>query len=157
MSIFENSPLITPFLWFDANAEEAVDFYLGVFPNSRKLGEFRVPGGGQLPEGMILTISFELDGHRFTALNGGPDHAFNDAVSFVVCCHTQAEIDRYWSALLADGGSEIACGWLKDRFGLRWQVAPARIAEWIQHPAGFQAMSQMKKLDIAAFERAVAS
>lgn len=155
MSIFEKFPRITPFLWFDKNAEEAVDFYLTVFNNSRKLDEFRStadsPSG---PQGMVLTISFELDGLKFTALNGGPFHKFNEAISFVVRCETQQEIDHYWSKLQEGGGSEIQCGWLKDRFGLCWQVVPSRIGELISHPKAMEAMRQMKKLDIAALERA---
>ncbi len=155
MSIFEGFPRITPFLWFDKNAEEAVGFYLTVFKNTRKLDEFRspveTPGA---PNGMVLTISFELDGQKFTALNGGPDHQFNEAVSFVVRCDNQDEIDYYYSKLLEGGGSEIACGWLKDRFGLRWQVVPAHIGDLIRHPKAMQAMMQMMKFDIAALERA---
>src|SRR5271168_1622144 len=155
MSMFEKFPRITPFLWFDKNAEEAVDFYLTVFKNSRKLDELRgpveTPGA---PKAMVLTVSFELDGLKFTALNGGPDHKFNEAVSFVVRCDNQDEIDYYYSKLLEGGGSEIACGWLKDRFGLRWQVVPARIGELISHPKAMQAMMGMKKFDIAALERA---
>jgi predicted 3-demethylubiquinone-9 3-methyltransferase (glyoxalase superfamily) len=152
----ESNPRITPFLWFDSNAEEAVDFYLSVFKNSRRLGEMRntsIDDPRVVPKGSVLTISFELDGQRFTALNGGPAHQFTDAVSFVVRCDTQDEIDDYWAKLTA-GGSEIACGWLKDKFGLTWQVVPARIAELVSHPKAMQAMMQMKKLDIAALERA---
>ncbi|MGB6690154.1 MAG: VOC family protein [Terracidiphilus sp.] len=155
MSMFEEFPRISPFLWFDRNAEEAVDLYLTVFKNSRKLDEFRSPvetPSGR--KGMVLTISFELDGQKFTALNGGPDHKFNEAVSFFVRCDNQDEIDYYYAKLLEGGGSEIACGWLKDRFGLCWQVAPAHIGEHIRHPKAMQAMMQMKKLDIAALERA---
>jgi predicted 3-demethylubiquinone-9 3-methyltransferase (glyoxalase superfamily) len=155
MSMFEEFPRLTPFLWFDKNAEEAVDFYLTVFKNSRKLDEFRSPvetQGG--PEGSVLTISFELDGQKFTALNGGPYHKFNEAVSFVVRCEDQGEIDFYYAKLLEGGGSEIACGWLKDRFGLCWQVVPARIGELIRHPKAMQAMMGMKKFDIAALEQA---
>jgi predicted 3-demethylubiquinone-9 3-methyltransferase (glyoxalase superfamily) len=155
MSMFEKFPRITPFLWFDKNAEEAVDFYLTVFKNSRKLDELRspveTPGSA---EGTVLTVSFELDGQKLTALNGGPDHKFNEAVSFVVRCENQDEIDYYYSKLLEGGGSEIACGWLKDKFGLRWQVVPAHIGELIRHPKGMQAMMGMKKFDIAALERA---
>jgi len=155
MSMFETFPRITPFLWFDKNAEEAVDFYLTVFKNSRKLGELRGPVDTPgVPKGMVLTISFELDGQKFTALNGGPEHSFNEAVSFVVRCENQAEIDFYYSKLLEGGGSEIACGWLKDKFGLRWQVVPARIGELISHPRAMQAMMKMKKFDIAALQRA---
>lgn len=155
MSMFEDFPRITPFLWFDGNAEEAVDFYLTVFKNSRKLDELRSPVEiPSAPTGTVLTISFELDGTNFTALNGGPDHKFNEAVSFVVRCDSQDEIDYYYSKLLEGGGSEIACGWLKDKFGLRWQVVPAHIGELIRHPKGMQAMMGMMKFDIAALERA---
>jgi predicted 3-demethylubiquinone-9 3-methyltransferase (glyoxalase superfamily) len=153
MSAFESFPRITPFLWFDTNAEEAVDFYLSVFKNSRRLDELRAPVDGPAPKGSILTISFELDGQQFTALNGGPAHKFTEAVSFVVRADTQQEIDSYWQKLSA-GGSEIQCGWLKDKFGLAWQVVPARIFELLRHPRAFQAMMHMKKLDIAALERA---
>jgi len=150
----EQSPRITPFLWFDTNAEEAVNHYLGIFKNSRltskMLREIDDPSG---PKGSVLTIAFELDGLPFTALNGGPFHKFNEAVSFVVRCEDQTEIDYYWEKL-TDGGSEIACGWLKDRFGLCWQVVPARIGELVSRPKAMQAMMQMKKLDIAELERA---
>jgi predicted 3-demethylubiquinone-9 3-methyltransferase (glyoxalase superfamily) len=154
MTSFVDYPRITPFLWFDNNAEEAVEFYMSVFKNSRKLGEFRspteTPSG---PKGMVLTISFELEGVRFTALNGGPNHKFTDATSFVVRCDTQDEVDYYWSKLTA-GGSEVACGWLKDKFGLSWQVVPARAMELLKHPNAMQAMMKMKKLDISELERA---
>ena len=153
MSVFEDFPRITPFLWFDANAEEAVDFYLGVFKNSKKLGEMRTPDDTIGPKGRVITISFELDGQRFTALNGGPAHKFTEAISFVVRCDSQQEIDEYWEKLTA-GGSEIQCGWLKDKFGLCWQIVPGRLGELLRHPKAFQAMLKMKKLDIAELERA---
>jgi predicted 3-demethylubiquinone-9 3-methyltransferase (glyoxalase superfamily) len=157
VSTFEHLARITPFLWFDANAQEAVDFYLTVFKNSRKtdtfIREIDDPSG---KAGSVLTVSFELEGLQFTALNGGPFHNFNEAVSFVVRCDTQQEIDSYWSKLV-DGGSEIACGWLKDKFGLCWQIVPARLPEWIKHPKAMQAMMQMKKLDIAVLERSAQS
>jgi predicted 3-demethylubiquinone-9 3-methyltransferase (glyoxalase superfamily) len=158
MSMFSDAPRITPFLWFDKNAEEAVNYYLGIFPNSRKLNEFRstvdTPSG---PKGSLLTVSFELDGLRFTALNGGSRSDFTDSVSFVVRCENQQEIDHYWSRLTDGGGAEIACGWLKDKFGLRWQVVPARIGELLGHPKAMQAMMKMGKLDIAELERAAQS
>jgi len=153
MSPIADPPRITPFLWFDSNAEEAVDFYLSVFKNARRLGEMRNPGGAPGPKGSILTLSFELDGLRFIALNGGPNYKFNEAVSFVVRCDSQQEIDHYWEKLTA-GGSEIACGWLRDKFGLCWQIVPAHLAELIRHPAAMQAMMKMKKFDIAELERA---
>jgi predicted 3-demethylubiquinone-9 3-methyltransferase (glyoxalase superfamily) len=156
LSGIENSSRISPFLWFDSNAEEAVDFYLGIFPNSRRLGELRAVDEHQGPKAGILTISFELDGLRFAALNGGPAYKFTEAISFVVSCDTQQEIDHYWSRL-TEGGTEIQCGWLKDKFGLCWQIVPARIAELLRHPKAFQAMMQMKKLDIAELERAAQS
>ena len=153
MSALANPTRITPFLWFDANAEEAVEFYCGIFPNSRPLSELRNTGDAPGPKGGILTISFELDGLRFTALNGGPAYRFNEAVSFVVTCDTQDEIDYYWSKLTA-GGSEIQCGWLRDKFGLSWQVVPVRLGELLKASKAMQAMMKMKKLDIAELERA---
>ena len=156
VSAFQDFPRITPFLWFDSNAEEAVDFYLTVFKNSRRLSEVRNTGGAPGPEGGILTITFELDGQKFTALNGGPYYKFNEAISFVVRCDSQQEVDDYWSKLTAEG-SEIQCGWLKDKFGLCWQVVPASLPELIKHPKAMQAMMGMKKLDIADLERAAQS
>jgi predicted 3-demethylubiquinone-9 3-methyltransferase (glyoxalase superfamily) len=156
MSALENRSRITPFLWFDKNAEEAVDFYLSIFKNSRRIGELRnnsIDDPRMVPKGGVLTVAFELDGQKFTALNGGPAHAFTDAISFVVSCDTQDEIDYYWSKLTA-GGTEVACGWLKDKFGVSWQVVPARIGELIKTPKAMEAMMKMKKLDIAELERA---
>src|ERR1700689_3151753 len=153
MSSLENASRITPFLWFDANAEEAADFYVSVFKNSRKLSELRNTGDAPGPKGGVLTISFELDGQKFTALNGGPMYKFTEAISFVVRCDNQEDVDYYWSKLSA-GGSEIQCGWLKDKFGLCWQIVPARLPDLIKHPKAMQAMMQMKKLDIAELERA---
>ncbi|HWG17909.1 MAG TPA: VOC family protein [Acidobacteriaceae bacterium] len=148
--------LITPFLWFDQNAEEGADFYVSIFPNSRRLGELKsnLDNPNLPPKGKPVTVSFELDGLRFTALNGGPAHKFNEAVSFVVACETQAEIDSYWEKLTANGGQEIACSWLKDKFGLCWQIVPANIGELLSKPKAMQAMMQMKKLDIAQLEAA---
>jgi predicted 3-demethylubiquinone-9 3-methyltransferase (glyoxalase superfamily) len=149
-------PKITPFLWFDKNAEEAVEFYLSVFPNSRRTNELRSGDAGPGPKGSVVTISFELDGQQFTALNGGPaeNATFNEAISFFVHCKDQAEIDSYWSKLLEGGGAEIACGWLKDRFGVRWQIVPEKIMDLVEHPKAMQAMMTMKKLDIAALQAA---
>ena len=155
MSALENYPRVTPFLWFDSNAEEAVDFYCSVFKNSRRLGDFRVPDAGN-PQGRVLTIGFELDGQKFTALNGGPMFKFNESVSFVVRCDTQAEIDEYWEKFIAEG-SDGRCGWLKDKFGLSWQIVPGRIAELLQHPKSMEALMQMTKIDIATLERAAKS
>ncbi len=156
MSAFENFPRITPFLWFDSNAEEAVEFYLTVFKNSRRLGELRNTGDAPGPKGGVLTIAFELDGQKFTALNGGPAYKFTEAISLVVRCDSQEEVDYYWERLTA-GGSEIACGWLRDKFGLCWQVTPTRIGELLRNSKAMQAMMKMKKLDIAELERAARS
>jgi predicted 3-demethylubiquinone-9 3-methyltransferase (glyoxalase superfamily) len=153
MSSFESSPRITPFLWFDNNAADAVDFYLSVFKNSRRLEEMHNPEGHPAP-GKILTIAFELDGQRFVALNGGPMFKFTEAVSFVIRCDSQAEVDKYWENLSA-GGSTSQCGWLKDKFGMSWQVVLARLLDLIKNPKAMQAMLKMRKLDIAELERAV--
>jgi predicted 3-demethylubiquinone-9 3-methyltransferase (glyoxalase superfamily) len=144
---------ITPFLWFNNNAEEAANFYLSVFANSRKLNELRVTDAGPGPKGSLLVIDIELDGQQVTFLNGGPAHQLSEAFSFSVRCETQAEIDSYWSKL-GDGGMELGCGWLKDKFGLCWQIVPSRLPELLSHPAAMQAMMPMKKLDIAALEHA---
>ena len=149
-------PRITPFLWFNDNAEEAVNFYLSVFKSGRRLEELRSDGAGPWPKGNIATLSFEIEGQHFTALNGGPHTQFNEAVSFVVHCASQQEIDYYWNALTADGGAEIQCGWLKDKFGLRWQIVPHNIAALLRPPNAMRAMMGMKKLDIAALEKAAA-
>ncbi|HEY5795853.1 MAG TPA: VOC family protein [Bosea sp. (in: a-proteobacteria)] len=154
---------ITPFLWFDKQAEEAADFYVSVFRNSRKGAIMRNPGDvSGLAAGDALTVSFTLEGMDFTAMNGGPGHDFSDAVSFVVLCDTQDEVDHYWDRLTADGGKPIACGWLKDKFGVSWQITPGRLIALLTHSDTatasrvMQAMMQMIKLDIAALERAAA-
>jgi predicted 3-demethylubiquinone-9 3-methyltransferase (glyoxalase superfamily) len=156
MGGFQDFPRITPFLWFDSNAEEAVNFYLTVFKNSRRLDELRTTEESRIPKGSILTIAFELDGQKFTAINGGPIYKFTEAVSFVVRCDSQQDVDDYWSKLTA-GGAEIQCGWLKDKFGLCWQIVPACLLDLIKHPKAMQAMMGMKKLDIAELERAARS
>lgn len=153
MGALQNFPRITPFLWFDSNAEEAVEFYLTVFKNSRRLDQVRTADDNLAPKGKVLTVAFELDGQTFTALNGGPMFKFTEAVSFTVRCDSQEEVDFYWSRL-SDGGSESQCGWLKDKFGLSWQIVPARLPDLIGHPKAMQAMLKMKKLDIAELERA---
>ncbi len=153
MSSFQDFPRITPFLWFDSNAEEAAQFYLSVFKNSRIIDVLR-RGPGE--KGPALTVSFELDGQRFTALNGGPGFPFTQAVSFVVRCDSQAEVDDYWAKLSA-GGKEIQCGWLVDKFGLSWQVVPAQLPELVKNPKAFQAMMGMVKIDLAELERAAQS
>jgi len=155
MSTFHDYPRITPFLWFDSNAEEAVEFYLSIFKNSRRLGEMRTSDQEGRP-GAVLTITFELDGQRFLALNGGPMFKFTEAVSFLIRCDSQQEVDDYWEKLSA-GGSDGQCGWLKDKFGVSWQIVPAQLPELLKHPKAMQAMLSMKKLDIAELERAAQS
>ena len=146
---------IVPFLWFNNQAEEAVQFYCSIFPNSKSSLEKLVAGDvGPWKPGSVATVAFEIDGQELIAFNGGPMHTFNDAISLTVRCKDQAEIDCYWSALLEGGGSEIACGWLKDRFGLRWQIVPANIGKLLSRPKAMQAMMSMKKLDIATLEAA---
>lgn len=153
MSGFQSFPRISPFLWFDNNAEEAVEFYLTVFRNSRRLDSVRATESVPGPKDRVLTIAFELDGQRFTGLNGGPIFKFTEAVSFVVRCDSQQEVDEYWAKLSA-GGNESQCGWLKDKFGLSWQIVPSRLPELVKNPKAMQAMMGMKKIDIAALERA---
>jgi predicted 3-demethylubiquinone-9 3-methyltransferase (glyoxalase superfamily) len=154
MSNLQGNARITPFLWFDSNAEEAVDFYLSIFKNSRRLTELRNPGEAPGPKGGVMVVAFELDGLKFSALNGGPAFKFTEAVSFVVTCDNQEEIDYYWSKLTAGGGSEVQCGWLKDKFGLSWQIVPAQLPELLKTPSQMKAMMGMKKLDIAELKRA---
>ena len=150
---------ITPFLWFDDNADEAVNFYLSIFKDSRLLDATRYGEAGPGPKGTIMTATFELNGQQFIALNGGPRFKFTEAVSFVVKCETQEEIDYYWDKLL-DGGEPQRCGWLKDRFGLSWQIVPAQLSELFggndPQRAGrvMQAMMQMVKFDIAKLKQA---
>jgi predicted 3-demethylubiquinone-9 3-methyltransferase (glyoxalase superfamily) len=146
-------------LWFDDRGEEAARFYTSVFPNS-KLGEIaRYGSAGPRPEGMVMTVAFELNGQKFVALNGGPHFTFNEAISFQVMCADQDEVDKYWS-VLSDGGEEGPCGWLKDRFGLSWQIVPVRLPELLGDPdAGraqrvMAAMLEMKKIEIGELERA---
>ncbi len=154
---------ITPFLWFDNQAEEAVDFYVSIFRNSRigriaRYGEAGQEFHGQKP-GTVMTMEFELEGQKFTALNGGPQFRFTEAVSFVINCESQGEVDYYWEKLSA-GGDEQAqrCGWLKDRYGLSWQIIPAVLPELLNDPGKAErvmnALLQMKKLDIAALQQA---
>jgi predicted 3-demethylubiquinone-9 3-methyltransferase (glyoxalase superfamily) len=144
---------ITPFLWFDANAEEAAEFYLSIFPDAKKLSELRVGEAGPGPIGSVLIIAIELAGQQVTFMNGGPGHPLTDAFSFSVSCETQEEIDDYW-AKLTKGGSEIQCGWLKDKFGVCWQIVPSKLGELLQHPGAMRAMMKMVKMDIAALEAA---
>jgi len=145
---------ITPFLWFDANAEEAMEYYTSVFKNSKKLGVTRYGKGMPLPEGTAMTATFELDGQKFVALNGGPRFKFTEAVSFVINCEDQNEIDYYWNTLTSDGGQESMCGWLKDKFGLSWQVVPTNIGDLVKNQGSVQALMKMKKLNIAELKAA---
>jgi predicted 3-demethylubiquinone-9 3-methyltransferase (glyoxalase superfamily) len=150
---------ITPFLWFDTQAEEAAKFYTSIFKNSKIVSATRYGDAGPGPKGSVQTIAFELEGQRFTALNGGPHFKFNEAVSFVVHCETQEEVDEFWKRL-TDGGHEVQCGWLKDKYGLSWQIVPTALFRLLQDPDPartnrvMQAMFQMKKLDIAGLENA---
>jgi predicted 3-demethylubiquinone-9 3-methyltransferase (glyoxalase superfamily) len=155
-------PKITPFLWFDTEAEQAAEFYVALFPNSKITQVTRYPEGGPRPAGMAMTVSFNLDGQDFTALNGGPQYSFDNAVSFVIPTRDQAETDHYYDAL-KEGGREHACGWVQDRYGLAWQITPNRLMELISNPdkalAGrvMGAMMTMTKIDIAALEQAASA
>jgi len=147
---------ITPFLWFNNEAEEAANFYLSIFPEGRKLNELRITEAGPGPVGSLLTLTIELLAQQMVFMNGGPGHPHTDAFSFFVSCKTQEEIDNYW-AKLTEGGSEIQCGWLKDKFGVSWQIAPENIMELVKHPNGMRAMMKMVKFDIATLETAARS
>jgi predicted 3-demethylubiquinone-9 3-methyltransferase (glyoxalase superfamily) len=150
---------ITPSLWFDTEAEDAANFYVSVFKNSQVLNVSRYGEAGPRPAGTVMTVDFELDGQGFIALNGGPDFPFTEAVSLQVNCETQEEVDRYWS-VLSEGGEEGPCGWLKDRYGLSWQIIPVALTELLNDPdaakaqRAMAAMLQMKKIDIAALRAA---
>jgi len=151
---------ISPFLWFDSEAEEAATFYVSLFPDSRIESVARYPEGAPVQAGTAMSVSFVLDGLPVQALNGGPQFRFTEAISFFVQVETQAEIDRYWNALTADGGVESQCGWLKDRWGLSWQIVPTRLGELLGGPdpqraaRAMSAMLAMKKLVIADLESA---
>ena len=144
----------TTCLWFDGQAEEAAEFYLSVFKDGQRgrVGRYTEAGPGE--PGSVLAVEFTVNGQKFVALNGGPEFTFNEAVSFQIHCADQAEVDYYWNRLTADGGQEVACGWLKDRFGVSWQVVPAVLIDWLDDPdrakaaATARAMYQMKRLDI---------
>jgi predicted 3-demethylubiquinone-9 3-methyltransferase (glyoxalase superfamily) len=150
---------IVPNLWFDTQAEEAAAFYTSVFKNSRIVSVARYTEAGPGPAGSVMTVEFELDGQRFVGINGGPEFTFDEAVSFQVDCEDQAEVDYFWERL-TDGGEESQCGWLKDRFGLSWQVVPKGMAELFEDPdperaaRAMKAMLGMRKLDVAALQRA---
>jgi predicted 3-demethylubiquinone-9 3-methyltransferase (glyoxalase superfamily) len=150
---------IIPNLWFDDQAEAAAEFYVSVFPDSRVVSTARYPEGSPGPAGTVMTVEFELDGERFVGINGGPQFQFDEAVSFQITCEDQAEVDYYWEKL-TDGGEESQCGWLKDRFGLSWQVVPKGMEELFSDPdptraqRAMQAMLKMRKLDVAALRAA---
>lgn len=152
---------ITTCLWFDTQAEEAAEFYVSVFEQSRILNVSRFGAGGPGPAGQAMTVHFEIAGRIFMALNGGPAFSFSEAVSFVIDCVSQEEVDRYWAAL-TDGGSEGRCGWLKDRYGVSWQVVPTVLGQLLGGPdpegsrRATEAMLGMRKLDIAALQKAYA-
>jgi predicted 3-demethylubiquinone-9 3-methyltransferase (glyoxalase superfamily) len=152
---------VTPFLWFDNQAEEAVNLYVSIFPNSKMLKVLRYGEAGPGPKGSVMTASFDLDGQRFTALNGGPHFKFTEAVSFVIDCKSQEEVDHYWDKLSA-GGQTQQCGWLKDKFGVSWQITPTVLVEMMgdADPAKAKrvakAMMKMVKIDIAKLKEAYA-
>jgi predicted 3-demethylubiquinone-9 3-methyltransferase (glyoxalase superfamily) len=151
---------ITPWLWFDTQGEEAANFYITVFENSRILDVARYGVAGPGPEGAVMTVTFELDGQKLVALNGGPHFTFNEAISFQVSCETQDEVDYLWSKL-SQGGEEGPCGWMKDEYGVSWQIVPTALAELIGDPdpekaqQAMKAMLGMRKIDIEALRRAV--
>jgi predicted 3-demethylubiquinone-9 3-methyltransferase (glyoxalase superfamily) len=150
---------IVPNLWFDTEAEEAADFYVSVFKNARIVNVAHYTDAGPRPAGMVMTVEFELDGQRFVGINGGPQFKFDEAVSFQITCETQEEIDHYWERL-TEGGEEGPCGWLKDRYGLSWQVVPAGMDEVFSDPdreratRAMRAILEMKKIDVAALRAA---
>jgi predicted 3-demethylubiquinone-9 3-methyltransferase (glyoxalase superfamily) len=152
-------PKITPFLWFDDKAEEAAKFYSSIFKNSKITAVVRYPEGSPGPAGTVMTVGFELDGQPFTALNGGPIFKFNESISFVVHCETQEEVDEYWEKL-SEGGAPNQCGWLKDKYGVSWQIVPNALIDMLKDKDPekskrvMQAMLQMKKIDIGALKQA---
>jgi len=154
-------PRITPCLWFDGNAEEAASFYTSVFPNSRIDKVVRSAADNpSTQEGEVLTVEYTLDGSPFIGLNGGPDFTFSEAISFDIDCKDQAEVDRYWDALIQGGGEHSVCGWLKDRFGVSWQVVPRQLNEMLESPdraaakRAMEAMLKMTKLDVEQLKEA---
>jgi predicted 3-demethylubiquinone-9 3-methyltransferase (glyoxalase superfamily) len=154
-------PQLTPCLWFDTEGEQAAELYTSVFPNSKILDVTRYGSAGPRAEGTVMTVEFELDGQQFLALNGGPDFTFNEAISFQIFCGDQSEVDHYWERL-GEGGEHGPCGWLKDLFGLSWQVVPTRLTELLSDPDRekaqrvMAAMLEMGKLEIAELEAAAA-
>jgi predicted 3-demethylubiquinone-9 3-methyltransferase (glyoxalase superfamily) len=152
-------PRITPFLWFNDQAAEAANFYVSIFDNSKIVRITRYGEAGPGPKGGVMTVEFELDGHEFVALNGGPQFKFTEAVSFSVDCKTQNEVDEFWKRL-SEGGEEGQCGWLKDKYGLSWQIVPTILPEMLNDPDPgkakrvMEAMFKMKKIDIAGLQKA---
>ena len=153
---------ISPFLWFETQAEEAANFYVSVFPGSRIVSTSRYGDAGPGPKGSVMTVEFELEGQTFIALNGGPQFRFNEAVSFSVDCDSQEEVDAYWDKLTADGGEPGPCGWLKDKYGLSWQINPRVLGQLLSDPDPakakrvMEAMLQMSKIEIPVLQRAAA-
>ncbi len=151
---------ITPFLWFDNNAEAAINFYTSIFPNSKVLNVSRYGEAGPGPAGTVMTATIQLEGQEFMLLNGGPQYKFTEAISFFVSCENQAEVDRLWDRLCEGGGQAGPCGWLKDKFGVSWQIIPTALGECLGDPnpkkaqAALQAMLKMSKIDSAALRRA---
>jgi predicted 3-demethylubiquinone-9 3-methyltransferase (glyoxalase superfamily) len=154
---------ITPFLWFDDRIEEAMDFYTSVFKDAKVKDVSRYGDAGPLEKGKVMGATFELEGQEFMALNGGPEFTFTEAISFFVKCEDQAEVDYYWNALTADGGQESQCGWLKDKFGLSWQIIPNALMQYLSDQDSGRAqrataaMLKMQKIDIAELDRAAAA
>lgn len=155
-------PTLTPFLWFDDDLEEAAAFYTKVFPGSKVGNVVRYGEAGPGPKGSVMSMDFEVAGHRFAGVNGGPIFKFNESVSFQVDCRDQAEVDYYWDALAGDGGTESQCGWLKDRFGLSWQIVPVQLTAALSDKdpkraaRAMQAMLTMRKIDVKAIQDAAA-
>lgn len=154
------SQKITPYLWFEANAEEALEFYTSIFDDARVTSISRYPEGGPMPAGLLMSATFELAGQQFMAINGGPHDPFNDSISLYVNCTSQDEVDRYWEALLSGGGQPTQCGWLNDKFGVRWQIVPDVLIRYITDPdpekaqRTMAAMLTMVKFDVAGLTAA---
>jgi predicted 3-demethylubiquinone-9 3-methyltransferase (glyoxalase superfamily) len=152
---------ITPMLWFDNQAEEAANYYCSIFKNSKVTNVSRYGDTGPGPKGSVMVAEFELDGQKFTALNGGPRFKFTEAISLVVNCEDQDEVDYYWEKLSGDGGQEVVCGWLKDKYGLSWQVCPVRVFELLSDPKTsdrvMAALMEMTKIELSKIEKAVAA
>lgn len=151
---------ITPFLWFNDNAEEAMNYYLSIFKDAKLLNASRYGEGGPGPAGKLMVATFSIEGQEFMVLNGGPHYTITPAVSFMLHCDTQEELDRYWTALTANGGQEVECGWLTDKFGVSWQIVPTALGKWMSDPDKaktgrvFAALMKMKKLSIPELQKA---